>query len=313
MRFASFASPFGPRLGARTDGVVIDLNAAYAAYLAARGTPQAVERAAVELPSDATRFLEEGPAALERARRALDHAQGSPGPYVIARPSELRMLPPVPRPPKVICLGLNYRDHAEEGKQTVPDAPPLFAKFAETLIGPGEPLVMPRVSDQVDYEAELAVVIGRRGRYVPAAEALRYVAGYTILNDVSVRDYQFHTTQWAAGKMFSRSTPVGPDLVTADEVEDPHELEIETTVNGQTVQRSSTRNMIFTIPDVIAYVSNICELEPGDLIATGTPAGVGFVRRPPLFLRPGDTVRVRIARVGELSTPVVAAGERGPA
>lgn len=308
MRLVSFASPFGPRLGARVDDRVIDLTGAYASLLGVQGAPQAVERAAVEVPSDAARFLGEGPPAFERARRAVEHALRPDGPRIVAPASQLRILPPVPHPPKIICLGLNYRDHAEEGKNPIPKAPPLFAKFAETLIGAGEPLVIPRVSDQVDYEAELAVVIGRRGRYVPAAEALRYVAGYTILNDVSMRDYQYHTTQWMSGKMFSRSTPVGPDLVTPDEVGDPHELEIETRVNGQTLQHSNTRHMIFKVPEIIEYISNVCELEPGDIIATGTPAGVGFLRKPPIFLRDGDAMTVRIARVGELSTPVVGAG-----
>ncbi len=309
MRLVSFASPFGPRLGARVDGQVIDLTGAYASYLSAQGTPQAVERAAVEVPSDATRFLEEGPAAFERAHRAVEHARRPDGPRISAPASALRLLPPVPRPPKILCLGLNYRDHAEESGQKVPTKPPLFAKFAETLIGPGDPLVIPTVSDQVDYEAELAVVIGRHGRYVPAAQALRYVAGYTVLNDVSIRDYQYHTTQWMSGKMFSRSTPVGPDLVTADEVGDPHELDIGTVVNGRMLQQSNTKNLIFKIPEVIAYISEICELEPGDIIATGTPSGVGFLRKPPIFLRAGDTMVTRIARVGEMSTPVVAAGK----
>lgn len=303
MRLVSFASPLGPRLGASAGDHVIDLNAAYAGYLTSQAVPDAAARAAAEVPADAAAFLRGGAQALERARAAVRYAMEVPS--LVTHPrSALRLLSPVPNPPKVICLGLNYMDHAAEASMKPPDYPVLFSKYASTLIGHGEPIRIPRVSDKVDYEAELAVVIGRPGRYVSEADALDYVAGYTILNDVSVRDYQMRTSQWTTGKMFHRSTPVGPELVTADEVGDPESLEIELTVNGRVLQKGSTRDMIFAVAKTVAYISEICELEPGDIIATGTPAGVGFTRQPPIFLKPGDTVTVRIDGLGALSNPV---------
>ncbi len=305
MRLVSFESPFGPRLGAVVADRVVDLNASYAAYLREAGHERnAVARAGVELPPDATGFLELGAAAMERAQIAIDYALANGGLHLVLPLASLRLLPPVPNPPKIICLGLNYRDHAAEANLSLPSHPPLFAKYSSSLIGSGEPIRIPRVSDRVDYEAELVIVVGRRGRYVSEQAAMEYVAGYTMMNDVSVRDYQMHTSQWTAGKIFHRSTPLGPMLVTADEVPDPHCLEIELVLNGVTLQRSNTAQMVFKVPHILAYVSQICELEPGDLIATGTPAGVGFTRKPPIFLKPGDTVTVRISGLGELTNPV---------
>ena len=306
MRLVSFASPFGPRLGWVEGDRVVDLSAAYAAYLQEQGHPQALAHASTLLPPDATAFLELGLPAWERARTAAAFGLGSPRPWLVLPLAGVQLLPPVPRPPKVVCLGLNYRDHAAEANMPLPTHPPLFPKYTSSLVGPGEPIPVPRVSDRVDYEAELVVVVGRRGRHVTEEDAMEYVAGYTLMNDVSIRDFQMQTSQWTAGKIFHRSTPVGPMLVSADEIPDPHRLDIELSVNGTTLQRSNTAEMIFKVPAILAYISQICELEPGDLIATGTPAGVGFTRKPPVFLKPGDTVTVRATGLGELTNPVVA-------
>jgi 2-keto-4-pentenoate hydratase/2-oxohepta-3-ene-1,7-dioic acid hydratase in catechol pathway len=215
----------------------------------------------------------------------------------------------VPNPEKVICIGLNYRDHAAETHASIPEVPTVFSKYANTLIGDGEPIVIPRVTQQVDYEAELAFVIGRGGRYIAESNAMGYVAGYTVFNDVTGRDYQFRTGQWTIGKTFDTFGPLGPALVTADEIPNPHALPIRLSINGEVLQDSNTSQLIFSIPALVAYLSQVMTLEPGDVVATGTPAGVGFVRQPPRFLRPHDRVRVEIEGLGVLENPVVAEGE----
>ena len=221
-------------------------------------------------------------------------------------PAVLTFAAPIPRPPKLICIGLNYRDHAAESKLAIPEVPTMFAKFSTAVIGPGQPIVLPRNSAKPDYEAEFAVVIGRRGRHVAENDWRDYVFGYTILNDVSARDFQMATSQWMIGKTFDTFAPFGPAIVTADEIADPHNLHISLTLNGETMQDSSTGNLIFKLPQLIAYLSSVFTLEPGDVIATGTPAGVGFARKPPRWLRPGDEVRIQIEGLGELVNPVVA-------
>lgn len=222
---------------------------------------------------------------------------------------EVRLLPPVPEPEKIICIGLNYRDHARESGMDIPKYPVFFAKYRNALIGPGEPVVLPRVATQVDYEAELAVVIGRAGRHIPEDRGLSHVAGYMVLNDVSARDYQFRSSQWLQGKTFDTFAPCGPYLVTADEVPDPHTLPIRLALNGAVMQDSNTREFIFTIPQLIAYISDIVTFAPGDIISTGTPPGVGFARKPPVLLKPGDVMEVTVEGVGVLRNPVVAEAE----
>ncbi len=221
-------------------------------------------------------------------------------------PAGLTFAAPIPRPPKLICIGLNYRDHAAESKLAIPEVPTMFAKFPTAVIGPGHPIVLPRNSTKPDYEAEFAVVIGRRGRHVAEDRWRDYVFGYTILNDVSARDFQMATSQWMIGKTFDTFAPIGPAIVTADEIADPHNLRISLTLNGETMQDSNTSNLIFKLPQLIAYLSSVFTLEPGDIIGTGTPAGVGFARKPPRWLQPGDEVRIQIEGLGELVNPVVA-------
>jgi 2-keto-4-pentenoate hydratase/2-oxohepta-3-ene-1,7-dioic acid hydratase in catechol pathway len=218
----------------------------------------------------------------------------------------ITLLAPVPRPPKLICVGLNYRDHAIETKMEIPKIPTIFSKFSSAVIGPGAPIVLPKNSTQPDYEAEFAFVIGRGGRHIPAEQWRDHVFGYTLMNDVSARDFQMATSQWMMGKTFDTFAPMGPHLVSADEIADPHALDIGLRINGETLQQSNTRQLIFKIPELIAYLSSVFTLEPGDVVSTGTPAGVGYARNPPRFLQPGDDVVISVDQIGELRNPVVA-------
>lgn len=220
--------------------------------------------------------------------------------------SGVKLLAPIPRPRKLICVGLNYLDHARETGAKVPEVPTIFNKFATAVVGPGDQVVLPKVSKSPDYEAELAFVIGRGGRNIPAENWADHVFGYTIVNDVSARDYQLATSQWLMGKTFDTFAPLGPWIVTADEIADPHALDIELEINGEVLQKSNTRELIFKIPDLIAFLSSVFTLEPGDIVSTGTPAGVGFTRKPPRFLQPGEEMVVKIQGIGELRNPVVA-------
>jgi 2,4-didehydro-3-deoxy-L-rhamnonate hydrolase len=223
-----------------------------------------------------------------------------------ARPfAGLRLQVPIPRPEKIICVGLNYRDHAAESGQAVPDEPILFAKYNTSLLAPGAPIRLPRVApDQVDYEAELAIVIGAGASRVSVSRALEYVAGYTCANDVSARDLQMRGGQWLRGKAVDTFLPVGPWLVTTDEIADPQELPIRCLVNGQVLQDSNTRQMVFGVAELVSFISQSITLLPGDIICTGTPPGVGFARKPPRYLRQGDQVTVSIAGIGELNNSV---------
>src|SRR5438477_3816307 len=217
----------------------------------------------------------------------------------------LELGPPVPDPDKIICLGVNYREHAAEAQQELPAVPMFFAKFRNSLIGPTSPILLPRASTQVDYEGELAVIIGQRCKEVAEQDALQYVAGYTIMNDVSARDVQMQTSQWTAGKALDTFAPMGPGIVLASSIPNPQTLMLTTRVNGQVVQHDTTANMVFSVASVIAFLSSLMTLEPGDIIATGTPSGVGFKRTPPLFLHDGDVVEVEIERIGRIRNPVI--------
>ena len=213
---------------------------------------------------------------------------------------------PVPRPGKVICIGLNYRDHAAESNMPLPEKPVVFSKFSTAVIAPGEPVVIPAGSKQVDYEAELAVVIGRRAKNVSASSAYDYVLGYTAFNDVTARDFQFADGQWQRGKSCDTFAPIGQAIVTTDVITDPHKLSIKLTLNGKTMQESNTDQLIFGVPQLIEFISQSITLEPGDVIATGTPPGVGFARKPPIFLQPGDKMEVLIEGIGGLGNPIMA-------
>jgi len=216
----------------------------------------------------------------------------------------VRFLPPIPDPPKIILVGKNYREHCAEGKAEVPDSPVIFAKFSTALVGCGDPIVLPRLSHEVDYEAELAVVMGRRGKHIPRKDAFAHIAGYTALNDVSARDFQFKDGQWVRAKSCDTFCPCGPALATKDVVRDPQKLRIRCFLNGSVMQDAATAQMIFPVSELVAFISKVITLEPGDIIATGTPSGVGCFRSPPVFLKNGDIVRVEIEKVGVLTNPV---------
>jgi 2-keto-4-pentenoate hydratase/2-oxohepta-3-ene-1,7-dioic acid hydratase in catechol pathway len=216
----------------------------------------------------------------------------------------VRLLAPIPEPGKIVCIGLNYRDHAAEAGLPLPEEPVLFAKFANSVVGHGAAIVVPSAVRRVDYEAELGVVIGRRARRVEVGEALNHVAGYLCANDVSARDLQPKAGQWTRGKAVDTFLPTGPWLVTADEIPDPQVLGIRCLVNGEVLQESNTGEMVFGVAELVSFISATMTLEPGDLIVTGTPAGVGFARRPPRWLEPGDTVSVEIEGIGRLANTV---------
>lgn len=218
----------------------------------------------------------------------------------------VKLLAPIPLPRKLICVGLNYLDHAKESNSEIPSVPTIFNKFPSCVIAPGENIVLPKVSKSPDYEAEFAFVIGTGGRHIKGDDWQKHIFGYTLVNDVSARDYQRATTQWLMGKTFDTFAPMGPWIVTADEIADPHNLDVQIVINGEMLQNSNTRELIFKIPDLIAYLSSVFTLQPGDIVSTGTPAGVGFARKPPRWLRPGDDVVVKIPGIGELRNPVVA-------
>lgn len=215
--------------------------------------------------------------------------------------------PPVPRPDKILCVGLNYRDHASEVALDESAVPTLFAKFRNSLIGPGAPIVLPAISSEVDFEGEMALVIGRRCKDVPVADALDCVAGYMPFNDVSARDVQMQASQWTAGKAIDGFGPCGPALVFAEDVRDPTNLDIATRLNGETMQAANTAQMLFGIAELVTYISSVMTLEPGDIVATGTPAGVGYTREPPVFLQDGDVVEVEVEGLGVLTSPVAGA------
>ena len=251
---------------------------------------------------DLLSLIRGGTASLARARAWAAEAPAD----AIVPIKSVQLLAPLPRPPKVICVGLNYRDHAEESNMPIPSVPTIFAKFPTAVIGPDASIVLPKSSTRPDYEAEFAFVIGEGGRHIQAAAWREHVFGYTMLNDVSARDYQLATSQWMMGKTFDTFAPMGPWLVTADEIADPHALDISLTLNGVQMQNSNTRNLIFRIPELIEFLSSVFTLEPGDVVSTGTPSGVGFARKPPVYLQPGDEVVVRIEGLGELRNPVIA-------
>jgi 2-keto-4-pentenoate hydratase/2-oxohepta-3-ene-1,7-dioic acid hydratase in catechol pathway len=236
------------------------------------------------------RFVEEAPAQARHAAAAV------------------RMLAPVPRPGKLICVGMNYRDHAAEIGAAIPTEPVIFNKFPSAIVGPGATVVLPKNVEKPDYEAELAFVVGPGGRHIAAADWRKHVYGYLCLNDVSARDWQIGRPggQWLLGKTFDTFAPTGPWLTTADEIADPHNLAIQLSIGGETLQKSNTRNLIYGLPELIAYISSVVTLEPGDIVCTGTPGGVGMGRTPNRWLRPGEEMTVEIEGLGRLTNPVEA-------
>lgn len=241
-------------------------------------------------------------AVAEAGFTALD----KPGTYPASKLDEVRLHAPIANPPRVFAIGLNYRDHAIESKMALPKVPVVFFKMTTAIVGPGENIVLPGNSTQPDYEAELAFVIGKGGYRIPASAWREHVYGYTIVNDVSARDVQFSSTQWSMSKCFPTFCPMGPAIVTADEIADPHQLQIGLSIDGEQLQNSNTRELVFKIPELIEYLSSITPLLAGDVVSTGTPPGVGLGRKPKRWLRPGETVTVTVEGLGELVNPVIA-------
>jgi 2-keto-4-pentenoate hydratase/2-oxohepta-3-ene-1,7-dioic acid hydratase in catechol pathway len=287
MKLATIQTPTGPRAALAVSDGYIDLHATdpglpscMKALLAAS---PAVRKAAAEVAS---------------SKSAVKYAANA-----------VKLLPPVPDPSKILCIGLNYRDHAIEGNKPIPEEPVIFGKFPNTLIAHGDPIKLPKVAKKVDYEAELVIVIGKQGKHIPNTDAaFGYVGGYTVGHDVSARDWQFigAEKQWIIGKTFDTFAPTGPVLVTADELTNPHKLQIQLRLNGTTLQNSNTKEFIFGVPHLLWYLSQCVTLEPGDLIFTGTPPGVGIARDPQILLKPGDVAEVEIEGIGTLKNPVVA-------
>jgi 2-keto-4-pentenoate hydratase/2-oxohepta-3-ene-1,7-dioic acid hydratase in catechol pathway len=246
---------------------------------------------------------------IEAGSQGLAQAEKLAGnsPREAQRPLQnVKLLAPIPKPGKLICVGLNYLDHAKETGAEIPKVPTIFNKFNTAVIGPGANIVLPKASKAPDFEAEFAFVIGRGGRHIAKDAWKDHVFGYTIVNDVTARDYQRATTQWLMGKTFDTFAPMGPWIVTADEIADPHDLDIQLDIDGETLQDSNTRELIFKVPDLIAFLSSVFTLEPGDVVSTGTPSGVGFARKPPRYLRAGEEITVRIPAIGELKNRTVA-------
>jgi acylpyruvate hydrolase len=291
MKLVTFEGGGTVRIGALIEKVVVDLT---------------------EFGPTMVDFLAGGAESLKMARNRVSAASHGESPgggastLRVWKIADIRLRAPLLRPAKILCIGLNYADHAAEQGTKPPENPVVFSKFANCIIGPEEPIVLPKASQQVDYEAELAFVIGQRARHVPEKDALNYVAGYTICHDVSARDIQFKDGQWVRGKSCDTFCPLGPAIVTADEVPDPHALDIELRAKGQTLQKSNTKNLIFGIPHLVHFLTQTMTLEPGDIVSTGTPPGVGVFRKPPVFLAPGDTVEITIEKLGTLKNPCVA-------
>jgi 2-keto-4-pentenoate hydratase/2-oxohepta-3-ene-1,7-dioic acid hydratase in catechol pathway len=294
MRMVGFEANDGvTRIGALTNDGVVDLRAAVTGL-----------GISAEFFTDAAAFFSAGQSALDAAQKILSQAPQ----HALTPLSQVTLRAPVPKPGKIIAVGLNYRDHSlEAGAKALPSTPIIFAKFPTSICGPNDPIVIPHADPQVDYEAELAVVIGRKGKAIRAADALHYVFGYMPLNDVSARTWQFADKQWVRGKSCDTFCPIGPHLTTRDEIPDPHALAIRARVNGATLQDSNTSKMIFRVPELIEFISESITLEPGDIIATGTPEGVGIFRNPQVLLKPGDVVEIEIENLGILRNPVMAA------
>ncbi len=300
MRLVTYRENGEARLGAVIGDQVLDL-ARRAAKVGVDGLPDGL---------DMMTLLREGAPTLEKARQIVDAVERSLGigggewlrSRGVLQPLEsLELLAPIPNPSKIIAIGLNYRDHAREQGTAIPDRPIIFAKFPTSVIGPGDVITWdPALTERVDYEAELGFVIGKTARNVRPEDAYDYIAGYTCVNDVSARDLQFGDKQWVRGKSLDTFCPIGPALVTVDEVPDPHQLAIRAVLNGQVMQDSNTRELIFGVPELLSFISRAFTLLPGDVVATGTPHGVGVFRDPPVFMKDGDEIVIEVEGIGRL-------------
>ena len=313
MKFVRFVHDGVSRWGAATEFGILDLTRAYAARLAYAGEPEPYGLAEAVLPPEPKQFFARGDLALEQAADTLRQVQaaigdgqtvsGPLGEKILFQPDEIQWLPPV-IPEKFLAIGLNYEDHVRETGKQIPEHPLLFSKLPSCIIGHGQAIILPVSSRRVDYEAELGVVIGRSAKRVSRTEAWDVVAGFTIVNDVTARDHQHLDGQWTRGKGLDTFGPLGPVIVTKDEIADPANLPVRLWLNEQLMQDSNTRHLIFDIPTLIEYISQDITLSPGDVIATGTPPGVGVARKPPVYLQDGDVVTIEIEGIGRLINPV---------
>jgi acylpyruvate hydrolase len=319
MKLITFENDGENRVGSLKDNFVVDIGLAIDALrggtLGLEQRPELQEAAKTVLagganPRHMIDLLERGEAWRGALEEILEAVTASREPSrlrqeVFTPLEQVRLRAPLPRPGKIVCVGLNYESHRAEQGIKSPARPVFFLKSSNTICGPGEPIVLPPNSAQVDYEAELAVVIGKRGKGIPEAKAFEHVAGYTILNDVTARDMQYADWQWFRGKSCDTFGPTGPCIVLADEIPEPHSLRISLTLNGRTMQDSNTCDLIFKIPFLVSYLSQSLTWEAGDLLSTGTPGGVGHQRKPPVYLKPGDTVSITVEGIGTLTNPVV--------
>jgi 2-keto-4-pentenoate hydratase/2-oxohepta-3-ene-1,7-dioic acid hydratase in catechol pathway len=286
MKFLAFDKSGQPTIGVRRNQEVVDLSVA-----------------APSLPRDMPGLLAAGKAAMD----AVSKAVASPPSGSVLPGANIVYHPAIWNPGKIICVGLNYADHAKESGLKKPDYPVLFLRVNTTLVGHGQPLIAPRCSEQFDYEAEMVVVIGKGGRNIGAAKALDHVAGYSVFNEGSLRDYQFKSQTWTSGKNFDATGGFGPDIVTADEVAAGGDgLRLQARLNGKVLQDGNTNDMMFKVPELIETISEVMTLLPGDIIVSGTPAGVGFARKPPVWMKPGDVCEIELEGVGLLSNPIKA-------
>ena len=307
MKLINYTYNATTRAGAIVEDQVVDLNLAYEALLKSEGEYRYQEIAHAFVPATTDELYQGGKKSLELAQQAVDFILKNPeasDKKAVFAYSEVKVEAPVINPGKIICVGHNYREHILEMGRELPSHPVIFAKFANTILGPQDDIPFYPISEQLDYEAEFTFVIGKQARNVSEEDALDYVAGYTITNDVTYRDIQRRTLQWLQGKTVDGSAPMGPYLVTTDELPNPSGLDVVLTVNGEVRQKTNTANLVFSVQKLVAFLSNLMTLEPGDVILTGTPGGVGVAMDPPTFLKDGDVVRIEIDKVGALENTV---------
>ncbi|MFZ3578848.1 fumarylacetoacetate hydrolase family protein [Virgibacillus sp. DJP39] len=295
------------RIGCMVTNKVVDLQESYCALLISKGDKESAQLIDNLLPADPSLFFSMGESALKRAEEAFDYSVGQSGEKMTFNQDEVSLGNPIASPSKIICVGKNYAEHALEMESDIPEFPVLFAKFSNALIGPEDTIQKSSFTEKLDYEVELAVVIGEKASHISKDNALKYVAGYTIANDISARDLQKRTPQWLQGKTLDNSTPVGPWVVTPEEAGNPSNLFIRSFVNGEKRQESNTSNMIFDVPFLIEFISGLITLNPGDIILTGTPNGVGVAMNPPRFLKNDDVVTLEIENLGKLENKVIEA------
>ncbi|MDR7236389.1 fumarylacetoacetate hydrolase family protein [Neobacillus drentensis] len=310
MRLATVRVEGEQRIAAVINDEYIDLNKACELLFESKGQARAKQIAEAYIPPNMIGFLQGGEDSTNLAKESIEYVQNNDFSDDVKRKlyyegKQVKLESPIQKPEKIICVGLNYREHIEEMGRELPTIPVVFAKYNNTIIAPGDPILKPKVSDALDHEAELVVVIGKKGKYISEEEAMDYVAGYTVGNEATIRDFQKRTKEWLQGKTFDTTLPLGPHLVTKESLPNPDNCDLVLTLNGEERQRSNTKNLVFTIPYLVNFLSNIMTLEVGDIICTGTPGGVGQARKPQSWMKHGDVVRVEIEGIGALENPIV--------